>query len=80
MCRGCPEEWRHLPARRASPARREALSAALLGWQLYRTQNREADLLTTIKALHARIAALQAEIRERDAMRMPRFKRKAGQA
>ena len=54
------------------------LSTLFLGRQLYRTQDREAVLLTTIKALHARIAALQAEIRERDALRMLRFKRKAG--
>ncbi len=45
------------------------LSTLVLGWQLYRTQEREAALLKINVALRARIAALQAEIRVREAAR-----------
>lgn len=55
------------------------ISTLLLGWQLYRTQERERELLTIVRSLRARVAALQAEIRERDTLRLLRFKRKAGQ-
>lgn len=54
------------------------LSTALLAIWLYRTQERERELLKAQKALRARIVALQREIRERDEARMLRFKRKAG--
>lgn len=56
------------------------LSTALLAIWLYRTQDRERELLKAQKALRARIVALQREIRERDEARMLRFKRKAGGA